>query len=151
MEIKLRPWTLGDVEFSLSVRNHPDLMKYFRQDEPISIEDQKAFIREDLSPYGYYNGLIIEADGVPVGLCGVKNTNEFTLGLLPEYQHKGIATRAMNILIHQFSPIWSEVFVGNPALEWFISKLGFKIVAVKERAYYKKNVGMIDTVGIQHE
>lgn len=149
-DIVLRPWTLEDVMFSLRVRNHPLLMKYFRQDDPISVEEQKKFISEDLFKH-HYNGLIIEVKRQPVGLCSVKDTGEFTLGLLPEYQHKGIATEVMKMLIARECEIWSEVFVGNPALEWFISKLGFKVSGVRERAYFKQGIGLIDVVSIYHE
>jgi RimJ/RimL family protein N-acetyltransferase len=126
-------------------------MKYFRQDSPITFEEQQKFIRRDMGAYGDYNGRVIEFHGKPVGLCGVKNTGEFTLGLLPEYQGKGIATAAMRQLITKNKPqrIWSEVFVGNPALEWFISVLGFHIVAVQEQAYYKKGLGYVSVVLIE--
>lgn len=154
LSVKLRPWSLDDLMFTLRVRNHPLLMKFFRQDEPIGLEEQKAFIEKDLGPYGSYNGQVIEVDGEPVGLCGVKSTGEFTLGLLPEHQHKGIATEAMKTLLQKeegFGSVWSEVFVGNPALEFFVAKCGFKITGVKERAYYKQGIGLIDVIKIQHE
>jgi RimJ/RimL family protein N-acetyltransferase len=137
--------------FALKVRNHPLLMKWFRQDEPITVEQQRNFIQNDLGPYGEYNGLVIEADGEPVGLCGVKSTGEFTIGILPEYQKRGISTWVMAQLVEKEECVWSEVFVGNPALEFFVVKCGFKIVGVKERAYYKQGYGLIDTVTISHE
>lgn len=146
-KLVLRKWTLKDVPFSLRVRNNPEIMKYFRQDDYISVQDQEDFIMNDK----HYNGHVIEFNDVPVGLCGVKTSGEFTLGVLPEYQHKGISTAVMQILIQAHPGLWSEVFVGNPALEWFISKLGFKVYGVKERAYYKKDYGMIDVVKIFHE
>lgn len=148
--LMLRPWTLNDVEFSLKVRNHPDLMTYFRQDEPIDIDDQREFIKQDISAYGSYNGMVVEADGEPVGLAGVKSTGEFTIGILPEHQGRGIAKWVMAQLINREYNIWSEVFVGNPALEFFIAKCGFKIVGVEERAYYKKGKGLVDVVVIRH-
>ncbi len=125
-------------------------MKWFRQSALITRDNQIEFIKNDTSNQGVYNGNIVEVDGTPVGLCGVKNTGEFTLGILPEHQHKGVATEAMKILIEQNPGIWSEVFVGNPALEWFISKLGFKAIGVKERAYYKPEFGLVDVVRIKH-
>lgn len=151
MNVKLRPWTLADVEFSLHVRNHPECMKYFRQNSFLTKEGQVEFIKADIGDYGTYNGQVIEADGVPAGLCGIKTTGEFTIALLPEFQHKGVATRTMQLLIEKDDEIWSEVFVGNPALEFFVSKLGFKIRGVKERAYYKPELGLIDVVMIRHE
>jgi RimJ/RimL family protein N-acetyltransferase len=152
--VRLRPWTLEDAEFCIYVRNKPELMRYFRQDKPLYIEDQLEFIKEDTGPYGTYNGRIVEYRGKPVGLCGVKDTGEFTLGILPQYQHKGIATKVMQQMIQEHKGsggIWSEVFVGNPALEWFIGKLGFKVYGVEERAYFKKGIGLINIVRIKHE
>lgn len=117
----------------------------------LTLQQQEDFIREDHSPYGEYNGLVIEYKGEPVGLCGVKDSGEFTLGLLPYFQHKGIATKAMRQLIKEHPGLWSQVFVGNPALEYFIGKLGFKVTGVEERSYYKKGIGLVDTVRITHE
>lgn len=142
--LELRSWTVDDAEFCLTVRNHPELMRWFRQDEPLQLEQQKEFILNDKD----YNGLVIIGDGERLGLCGVKNSGEFTIGLLPEYQHRGIAKWVMSCLIRKRQGIWSEVFVGNPALEWFI-RLGFKIVDVAENKYLK-NGKPIDTVTIFH-
>ena len=152
-KVSLRPWTLEDIEFTLRVRNHPDLMKCFRQDKPLNYQQQYDFIKLDTGKFkSGYNGRVIQYQGQPVGLCGIKDTGEFTLGLLPEYQGKGIATEAMLQLINSYKgaeKIWSEVFVGNPALEWFIAKLGFRVTGVKERAYYKASLGLVDVVRIE--
>lgn len=150
-ELHLRPWEAEDAPFTIVVRNHPDLMKWFRQDENLILEDQIDFIKRDRGPWGHYNGNIIEADGEPVGLCGVKATREFTIAILPEHQGRGIAAWVMHQMTQNTKEVWSEVFVGNPALEFFIAKCGFRIVAVKERAYYKKQFGLVDIVRIQHE
>lgn len=149
-KLSLRPWTLEDVAFSLKVRNCPELMKYFRQDKPLTLLEQAEFIEKDLSTAGTYNGMVVEADGVPVGLCGIKDSGEFTIGILPEYQHQGIASWVMKHLIQMNEDLWSEVFVGNPALEWFIH-LGFKVTGIEERAYYKQGLGFVDVIAIKHE
>lgn len=151
MNVTLRPWTLQDADFALQVRNNQDCMRYFRQSSFLTKEGQVEFMKADLGDYGTYNGRVIEADGVPVGLCGVKTTGEFTFAILPEYRHKGIGVKAMKILIAEHKDIWSEVFVGNPALEWFIAELGFRVTGVKERAYYKPELGLVDVVVISHE
>jgi RimJ/RimL family protein N-acetyltransferase len=150
MRVSIRPWTIKDAAFCCYVRNHPDLMRWFRQNKKIELEEQKDFITKDLANREY-NGNVILANNKPVGLCGVKTSQEFTIAVLPEWQKKGIATKAMQLLIKQHPQIWSEVFVGNPALEWYVAKLGFRITGVREREYYKSNIGLIDTVKIQHE
>lgn len=155
-KVTLRDWTLDDVEFSLRVRNHPELMKYFRQNKPLTLDEQSQFIRQDTGYHGTYNGKIVECDGQKVGLCSIKSTGEFTIALLPQYQKQGIAKETMRQLTSSWAhaidgPIWSEVFVGNPALEFFISKCGFKVYGVKERAYYKPEFGLVGVVKILHK
>lgn len=149
-KVTLRPWKVDDAEFSLTVRNHPDLMKWFRQDEPLTLIEQKIFIFSDLEN-GDYNGHIIMADKKPVGLCALKKDMEFCIGVLPEYQQQGIATQAMELLLKDKKGVWSEVFIGNPALEWYIKQFGFRIKCVKQYAYYKKDIGLIDIARIEHE
>lgn len=147
MKIHLRHWTLDDVQFSLRIRNDPSVMENFRQDKPLTKENQYNFIKKDLEDNSY-NGYVIEANKKLIGLCGIKDSNEFTIALLPEYRGKGYAMQVMKELIKRNPDIWSEVFVGNPALEWFI-KLGFKVIGVHERQYYKKGKGLIDVVVIK--
>ena len=145
--ITLRPWVVKDAEFCLSVRNHPDLMKWFRQEVPLKLAEQRKFIETAHD----YNGRVIMNDTTPVGLCSVKKSGEFTIGVLPQYQGKGYSLKAMKLLLKGQTGVWSEVFVGNPALEFFVSKCGFRITGVKERAYYKQGKGLVDVVTIRHD
>lgn len=145
MNVSIRPWQVSDAPFVLSVRNHPDLMRWFRQDEPITLDNQIKFIENDLT----YNGQIIEADGIPVGVCNVKTSKEFGIAVLPQFQGLGYAKAAMKMLSDANPYTWSEVFVKNPALGFYLSKCGFKATSVKERAYYKKCDGLVDVVLIE--
>jgi len=148
-QVTLRPWEVTDAAFCCYTRNDPRLYRWFRQDEPIKLKDQKKFIAED-KLYDNYGGMVIEVNNKPVGLCAVKMDSEFSIAVLPEHQGKGIAKRAMQLLIKKHPYLWSEVFVGNPALGFYLFKFGFKITGVKERAYYKKGVGLVDVVKIEH-
>ena len=149
-QVKLRRWNVADAEFCCVARNDPALMRWFRQKTPLVVEDQKKFIEADLETNAY-GGYVIETEGIPVGLCAIKSTGEFSIGILPEYQHNGIATKAMKLLLKKCPHMWSEVFVGNPALEYYISVFGFKITGVKEKAYHKEGVGFVDVVEIKHD
>lgn len=150
MKVSLRPWTLDDAVFVCYLRNDPALMRWFRQSTPLKLKAQRKFIEADIK-FRNYNGYVVEADGKPVGVCAVKSTQEFSIGIDPAFQKKGIATKAMQILIKNHPQMWSEVFCDNPALSWYLHKLGFKLTCVKERAYYKPNVGLVDVVRIEHE
>jgi RimJ/RimL family protein N-acetyltransferase len=136
------------------VRNHPDLQRWFRQDEDLTFLQEQHFIRDAK----WYHGYIIEVSGQPVGVCGLvedregrEKALEFGIAVLPEFQQKGIATKAMQLLQQLAGKkcVYSEVFVDNPALSWYLHKLGFKAVSVRERAYYKKGVGLVDVVRIE--
>ena len=150
-KVYLRPWEVGDTSFSLKVRNHPELMKWFRQDAPIKTAAQRAFIKQ--SKPDYY-GYVIEADKQPVGLCAVTTSGEFSIAILPLWQRKGIAYKAMQILeaiarVYDKGMLWSEVFVTNPALSFYLHKCGFKAVSVQERKYFKEGIGQVDVVRIE--
>lgn len=147
MENSLRPWKTSDVEFCLKVRNDPRLYRWFRQDAPISEDEQFNFIHRDITGQTGYNGLVIISDNQPIGLCSVRTTGEFSIAILPEFQGKGIAKWVMS----QLGPCWSEVFIDNPALGFYLSKCGFKAISVKERAYYKKDIGLIDVILIDRK
>ena len=140
--LKLRPWKPRDVYFCLKVRNDPRLYRWFRQDKEITLAEQLEFMQTNTN----YNGQVIEYDGISVGLCAVrKDTKEFSIAILPEWQGCGIAKEVMKRL----GPCWSEVFATNPALGFYLSKCGFKVTGVKEKHYFKKGIGLVDTVRIQ--
>jgi RimJ/RimL family protein N-acetyltransferase len=142
------------------VRNHKALQRWFRQDDDISQEKQEAFMRNCFPYFGY----IVEADEVKAGVVSLKfsldpidltgDQAEFGIGILPWYQKQGIATQAMEQIVEiarrrGVKRIYSDVFVDNPALSWYLRKLQFKAYGVKERAYYKKDVGLVDVVLIE--
>lgn len=144
--ISIKHWKLTDAEFISKVRNIPELMKWFKQDQPVSLEQQKDFM---LSPEGTkYGGMVIRYKRKPVGVCNIKKSSEFGIALLPEYQGKGIGTFVVNHMKATNSNIWSNVFVMNPALKFYLNN-GFKAFKVREREYYKKHYGWVDTVYIR--
>lgn len=155
-EVTIRPWTLEDAEFLVKVRNTQDIQRWFRQDRDLTVDEQRQFMKTTKT----YHGFIVEAAGKPVGFTAlVEHSNglEFSIGILPEHQKQGIASVAMTQLLeHGFKKmgaklIFSDVFVKNPALTFYIRKCGFRPVRVKERAYYKKHEGLVDVVEIERE
>jgi RimJ/RimL family protein N-acetyltransferase len=149
MNVTIRPWTLDDAEFIRSARNHPDLQKWFRQDLDLTSEEQIQFMTTAMDPehHNRYLGFVIEADGQPVGFCALTPGSdfgaEFSIGVLPDHQHKGISTQAMiqlaaTALKLGYRYLYSDVFVGNPALDWYTKKLGFTVGALHKDKYLKK-------------
>ena len=111
--------TPEQVEWLRVQRSRPELYKYFRQDRPISINEQRI----------WWNGLnktrvklyLIHDGDERVGYVGfnpfslgAKNA-EFGIFIIPEFQRKGYATRAMLKLLeigfdqYNLSYIYSDV------------------------------------------
>lgn len=122
-------------------------MKWFKQDVTLTLHAQLKFMEsEDGLNYG---GMIIYYKNKPVGICNVKQpSKEFGIAILPKYQGKGIGTYAIKYLQNKYPYMWSNVFVKNPALKFYLNN-GFKAYKVAEREYYKKGAGFIDTVYIR--
>jgi ribosomal-protein-alanine N-acetyltransferase len=157
VSVTLRRWCLDDAEFVCKVRNTPELQQWFRQSSDLTVEKQRAFMND----HWEYKGYIITVDGKRIGMCALvvldSEKVEFGIAVLPKYQGKGYAKEAMEQLCRlafkqfQAKCVFSEVFVKNPALPFYLWKCGFKATGVRERAYYKKGVGMIDVVWIERE
>lgn len=140
MRLKLRLWKESDAAFVCYMRNTPSLMRWYRQEEPISLEKQKDFIKKDT----HYNGRIIELKGKPIGVFAAQNHGEISI-VLEEKYFKYIPQLFNNKVTGCY---WGEVFVGNPILKYLL-EAGFKTHCVKERAYYKKEYGLIDIICIR--
>lgn len=154
--ITIRDWNLLDAEFMLQCRNNPNLMRWYRQDKKLTLKEQKNFMQTHYD----YKGYIVERGiGKPVGFVALSNIEndraEFSIGILPKHQGHGFAKEAMKALEAKAKSLGvkvlcSEVFIDNPAIAFYL-KLGYKLVGVHGRAYYKKNVGLIDVVNIEKQ
>lgn len=83
------------------------------------------------------NKFIIYADNNPVGVISVsdKSNGSYHVGCLcviPEYQHKGIGTKAVQFIKQMFHD-WNEITLETPAekkenVEFYTKKCGFHII-----------------------
>jgi RimJ/RimL family protein N-acetyltransferase len=159
MRTSLRPWRIKDAEYLLYLRNHPHLMRWFRQDKEITLEEQKAFMREGAKKIGYV-GYMVVADDRPVGFVALSHINkdrrcaEFSIGIDPVFSGQGIGTEALKRLEwmakqqHDVSILYSDVFCDNPALGMYLRD-GFLCYGVREDYAYKKGIGLVDAVRIK--
>ena len=136
--ISTRPWKQSDAAFVCYLRNDPKLNRWYRQTKPLELERQKDFIV--LHP----EAEIIERFDEPIGVLWVKPTGEVSL-VLHERDYEVIPKLFKNKPTGYY---WGEVFVGNPILLYLL-QAGFNIVSVKERAYYKPDVGLIDVIRVE--
>lgn len=145
--LSIRPWKLSDAAFVCYTRNNPELMQWFRQDKPITLEQQKKF----MASHPLYEGYIIEANKKAVGVIALHyhevSSPELCIAAPLKYHASAIKT-----LIKQVKPLslYGEVFALNPALPVYLN-LGFKVGGVRERAYWKNHEGFVDTITIWYE
>lgn len=120
--ISIRPWTLADAAFVISVRNRPDLMEWFRQSKPILLSEQKIYMLS----HPDYHGYIILEDGEPVGV--IANHKEELCIAAPFKYH----ALALPLLENEEKPkrLYGDVLYGNPMLQTYLDS-GFKIKSIR--------------------
>lgn len=91
------------VEWLRVQRNDPLQFRYFRQDKPITIEQQNRWWRNlDKTRVRLF---IVELDKKPIGYVGFNPLSmyalnaEFGIFIIKEYQGKGYAKEALNLLL----------------------------------------------------
>jgi RimJ/RimL family protein N-acetyltransferase len=132
----------------LNCRNHPDIRKWCRQYDVISMRDHIKWYesldgRKDVSMYE-----LVNYSGTFVGVCGltsidrVNSRAEFSLYIKPDQQRKGYAKAGIKTLFshgflsHNLNVIWGETFEGNPALKMFLD-LGMALEGTRHEFYYR--------------
>lgn len=95
-----------------------------------TVEEMKKSIMEN-------NKFTIYADGNPIGALSIsdKGNGKYHVGCLcviPEYQHKGIGSKAVQFILETFKN-WNEITLETPAekeenVNFYTKKCGFKIV-----------------------
>lgn len=117
--IAIRPWKFSDASFVISVRNRPELRKWFRQDHDLSLKEQQKFMK--VTPE--YHGYIIIDNRKRVGVVALHG--EELCVAAPLIYH----TSAVRYLEKFEKPkrMYGEVFAQNPALMSYLW-CGFKVL-----------------------
>lgn len=143
--LRLRPWTQGDAEFVCYIRNQPELMRWFRQNEPITYAYQYDFITRDIVEQFYQGQIVFSEDYRNLGVAAIRPTGEMCIAAPLEY-HEAITKKLLENREYAFG----EVFATNPALKIYLN-CGFRVVKVHEKQYFKKGIGFVDTIDIRYE
>lgn len=108
------------VEWLRVQRSRPEVYKYFRQDRPLSIDEQRRWWRS-LNRTRVKLYIVLNEDNEWIGYVGfnpfslVSRTAEFGIFVLPEFQGKGYGTLMMKEILrrgfedHNLSSIYSDV------------------------------------------
>lgn len=133
----------GDLDWVRKERNRPECRDWFRQDHPITVEEQqKWFDTTDMKSF------VISENCSLVGVVSLSHLDfsarkcEFSIMVVPEHRGKGYGRKALkDLLNHAFNDlnmrqVYSDVFDYNPALPLY-DAIGFKRYGTLPNWYYK--------------
>jgi len=157
-KVILVPATAGHMDWLRIQRNKPELMKYFRQNDYISYNDQMNWFSSLNKKNVRLFIVILEGTGVWLGYVGFNPIDwrhkhaEFGIFIVPEHQGKGYAVLALKELLRigfedlNLEKIYSDVLNYPEETRFsFYQKLGFKKEGVLRRHYFK-NERWIDAI-----
>ena len=137
--VQLGPLNSSSMDMLRNWRNEPEIMKWCRQTDLITDNDQTKWYytqAEDPTIRMY----LIHTNDAPAGVCGLTGIDhingraEFSLYIDPGVQRKGFGRMALSNL--NLNLIWGESFDGNPAVKMFRS-LGFVFEGTRRQFYFK--------------
>lgn len=129
-------------------RNDPSIMRWCRQSDLISDQEQDKWFRDQDQDQTIKMYSVHDKDAGIVGVCGFTSIDrlcqhaEFSLYIAPAHQRYGFARMALKTLFtHGFmnqnlNSIWGESFDGNPAIGLFL-KLGMQQDGTRREFYFK--------------
>jgi RimJ/RimL family protein N-acetyltransferase len=137
----------ADLPKILEWRNDYAIWKWCRQNDLITEENHLRWFQslKDRTDVKMYAVMHYEV----VGICGLTDIDrvnqraEFSLYIGPDFQGKGLGTRALKCLLHHgfmnqnLNVIWGETFEGNPAYDMFL-KIGMRHEGTRRQFYFKE-------------
>ena len=164
MEINLREWKREDVETLARLANNKNIAANLRDrfPHPYTLKDAEEWLamNERKNPA---TNFAIEADAKLTGGCGLmlkedvyRYSAEVGYWIAEEYWGKGIATKAIQLLLDKTLPlfpeivrVYAEVFEYNKASMRALEKNGFHLEGIRKKAVIKNNVIMDDYVWVK--
>lgn len=150
--MKLRTWTLKDIESVFHNANNVDVYKFMSDEFPNSLEAWKSFIDATLNDKEILY-LAIEIDGKAVGGIGIspqkgimRRNAELGYWLGQNYWGQGIMTKAIKEIVRlafdkfDIDRIYAKPFAINIASQRILEKAGFVLEAKFEKTVIKNGV-----------
>ena len=141
--LTLREFTAGDAAFILRLLNEPSFLENIGDKGVRTVEDAvKYLVNGPIRSYSLYgHGLCLverKDSGVPIGMCGLLNREEFEhpdigYALLPEHAGRGLAIEAARAVLDdargrlRYRKIIAIVRPGNTRSIRLLEKLGLSL------------------------
>ncbi len=139
--LRLRPWTLNDLEFCVALNMDPDVGRYLFVHEPPIESEQRDLLRRNIADVWPELGTVwaVERrdDGALIGRCGLKPTEnsglvEISYRFDTAAWGKGIATEAARKVLDlgfgtfEFDPIVAVTHPKNVGSQKVLKNIGLK-------------------------
>ena len=131
-----------------SWRNDENIFKWCRQVDLLTEVGHEKWMQSHQLDKSIKMYAILNERSDLIGVCGLTDIDlinqraEFSLYIGPEFQRKGYAKEALELLIetgfsrYPLKTIWGETFDKNPAYDMFL-KIGFKLEGTRRNFYFK--------------
>lgn len=131
-----------DASLIVKWRSNPDVYKYFLHPHPLKYEEHINWYHKNylLDKNNFSWMAVVRSSGERIGVFGIRRWKDNLLQvevsyiLAPEYQKKGYAKEALEILMEFAKEEWScteavaEIHIENSVSEKFAESLGFSYV-----------------------
>lgn len=144
----IRPITLDDAPFILTLLNEPSFLRYIGDKQVRNLEDARQYILNgpiaSYERHGFGLCLVELRDShTPVGMCGILKREELPdpdigFALLPDFCNKGLAFEAASAVLHdahgrlKLERILAITSLDNEASINLLERLGFRFERVIE-------------------
>lgn len=141
--LNLRPLVTSDAEAMFAYTSIPESFLYLRRHPHISVEEDRAFIRDVLEGYRQHRefvwGICPQDMDRPIGTCRLFDLQpaegrcEVSYLIHPAYQRCGIASEAVDRLIHyafeelDVQKVFARCAAGNTGSERVMQKCGMTL------------------------
>lgn len=154
MQVKLRPWTINDLDVLVKLANNKNIAQYMADvfPHPYTIETGKKFIEFATTVSTSkifaitFNSNIVGSIGLHLQNDILKKNAEIGYWLAEEYWGKGIMNEAINQIVNygfkelDIVRIFARIYGINKASQKVIQKSNFKLEATFEKTIYKNDV-----------
>ena len=142
MKISIRPFDKGDIEKKIEWINDPENNRYLHYDLPLEYEKTLNWFEKNRGRTDRLD-MVIEADGIPVGLIGLLSIDrkngkaEYYVSMGEKaMKGQGIAKRASELILEQafrslrLEKVYLYTETGNIAAQRLFLRVGFKIEGI---------------------
>lgn len=148
VRVKLSPILKEYSPQLFSWRNDENIFKWCRQVDLLTEVGHEKWMQSHQLDKSIKMYAILNERSDLIGVCGLTDIDlinqraEFSLYIGPEFQRKGYAKEALELLIetgfsrYPLKTIWGETFDKNPAYDMFL-KIGFKLEGTRRNFYFK--------------